>query len=202
MKKSLLFIFIVSLFIYSGYAKNVRYKRIDNFLSFMNKKGILELGFSQSIYDYSGEKQAEYSGVMWYKPKRLFRIEYEKPDKEIIIVDGKSFKDYDFYDDEMNEGSLEDVIFISPFTLLKNVYTYFKIEKKGKNNFVLESKTENTGDIESITFEFDSRNYPNKMSVIFHSGSITIYRFRYMKKIPFQKKYFLFSTIKTFLRSR
>ncbi len=77
--------------------------------------------FKQRVYTPEGALQGEYEGHMWYKAPDSFRVEYVYPETEVIITNGRGYSDYIPGDDELVQGGLEDIIFVSPFMMLDNI---------------------------------------------------------------------------------
>ncbi len=174
-----------------------KYNKIDNFVNFIKNSNCLQIKFNQSNYNYFGNEKIKFAGYLWYKPEKNFRIEYLKPEKEIIITNDKGFRDYTAIDDEVMKGKLTDIVFISPFSLLYNIDTYFDVSKK-EDSFELISKNTDTGDVKKLSLEFKDKIYPSRMIVNMHSGSIVVYNFEYFRNVKYEPKLFNFDNLKTF----
>ncbi|TYB31536.1 MAG: outer membrane lipoprotein carrier protein LolA [Candidatus Mcinerneyibacterium aminivorans] len=198
-KKRYFLLLIIILFPVINFAS--QFPKINNFVKFIKNTNCLKVKFIQTNYTYFGNKKIKFSGYLWYKPDKNFRIEYLTPEREVIITNENGFKDYTATDDEVMEGKLENIVFISPFSLLYNIDQYFNIEKSD-NEYKLISKKEGTGDIEKISLDFSSNVYPDQMMVNMHSGSMIIYTFDYFKGVEDDPKLFNFETLKTFFSDK
>lgn len=195
--KKIILIIIFFILLGSQFINAAEYKEIDDFVNFIKSSSSLKIKFNQSNYNYFGNEKIKFSGYLWYKPENNFRIEYLEPEKEIIVTNEKGFRDYTAVDNEVMSGKLNDIVFISPFSLIYNIDDYFKVKKK-EDSFELISKNTDTGDIKKITLEFEKNIYPKRMIVNMHSGSIVVYNFDYFKNVKYESKLFNFDNLKTF----
>jgi len=197
LKKIILLILFLGLLINS--VSGEKLKKLNNFINFIKDSECIKVRFKQNNYTYYGEKRMSYEGVLWFKPELNFRIEYLKPEKEIIITNKNGFTDYTVYDDEMMQGGIDNFIFMSPFNLLVDMDKYFEIFFVGDKKYKLKTKSEDTGDIKKINIQFTrSIQYPEKMEVYFHTGSFVIYTFEYFKNVNFRQEIFSFENAKKF----
>lgn len=170
---------------------------LDRFAAFIKSMKVVKIGFTQQVYSYDGTIMSSGKGIMWYKPDKYFRIEYTVPEKEIIITNDNGYKVYNFEDKEESGGKLEDIVFVSPFTLLGELRKYFTVNEAAKRMYRLESKGDITGDIGSIICEFAGGNkYPRIMTVHMKSGSMVKYTFSSMIEDKEQPGLFSFTTLK------
>lgn len=170
---------------------------LDRFAAFIKSMKVVKIGFTQQVYSYDGTIMSSGKGIMWYKPDKYFRIEYTVPEKEIIITNDNGYKVYNFEDKEESGGKLEDIVFVSPFTLLGELRKYFTVNEAAKRMYRLESKGDITGDIGSIICEFAGGNkYPRIMTVHMKSGSMVKYTFSSMSEDKEQPGLFSFTTLK------
>lgn len=176
---------------------------LDRFAAFIKSMKVVKIGFAQQVYSYDGTIMSSGKGIMWYKQDKYFRIEYTLPEKEIIITNDNGYKVYNFEDKEESGGKLEDIVFVSPFTLLGELRKYFTVKDAAKRMYRLESKGDVTGDIGSIVCEFaGAKKYPRVMTVHMKSGSMVKYTFSSMDETKEQPGLFSFTTIKNTFGSK
>ena len=173
---------------------------LDDFSAMIRSMKIVKMGFTQQILSFDGIQTSSAKGILWYKPEKYFRIEYTAPDKEIIVTNDNGYKIYNFDDDEESGGKLEDIVFISPFTMLGELNKYFTVKTIASRIYRLESKSDATGDIGTINCEFKTaKKYPTVMSVHLKTGNIVKYTFSSLAEGEDQPGLFSFSSMrKTF----
>ncbi len=170
---------------------------LDRFATFIKNMKVVKIGFTQQVHAYDGTIMSSGKGMMWYKPDRFFRIEYTVPEKETIITNDNGYKIYNFEDKEESGGRLEDIVFVSPFTMLRELRVYFTVHETAKRMYRLESKGDITGDIASIMCEFaGNKKFPKVMTVYMKSGSMVKYMFQSMIEDVDQPGLFSFAQLK------
>lgn len=162
-------------------------------------KGVhsLEAHFKQVQLDDDGGIVQQASGIFLLQRPARFRWEYDKPYKQMIVSDGKTFR---FYDVDLAQVTIRDVnkgLRATPALLLSGgaqLNKEFEITALGEQSnlqWVRLKPRNNDGDFEEVRIGLDDNNVPARMVLDDKLGQTTLISFSDIKtNVPIDKKRF------------
>lgn len=147
----------------------------------------LEAHFKQVQMDDDGELVQQASGIFLLQRPARFRWEYDKPYKQIIVSDGKTFR---FYDVDLAQVTVRDVneglratpaLLLSGGAALDKEFAITALGKQDKLDWVRLVPRHDDGDFEEVRIGLDANSVPARMVLDDKLGQTTLISFSQIK---------------------
>ncbi|TNF69138.1 MAG: outer membrane lipoprotein chaperone LolA [Gammaproteobacteria bacterium] len=135
----------------------------DELLQHIHHISSYQANFMQTVVDKStGNKSVSY-GTLWVKQPSFFKWEVLKPNKQLLVSNGKKLWNYDMDLEQVTVQDVPKTISQAPILLLlrgdpKTLNDLFFIYERKKNTFTLVPKDKESVAINKIILYFDNGN--------------------------------------------
>ncbi|MCF6775611.1 outer membrane lipoprotein chaperone LolA [Thiotrichales bacterium 19X7-9] len=135
----------------------------DELLQHIHHISSYQANFMQTVVDKStGNKSVSY-GTLWVKQPSFFKWEVLKPNKQLLVSNGKKLWNYDMDLEQVTVQNVPKTISQAPILLLlrgdpKTLNDLFFIYERKKNTFTLIPKDKESVAINKIILYFDNGN--------------------------------------------